>query len=320
MRENIIDPSTSTTFAEAVRLTPADGPVGVDAFTAVPQYAPWPKAYGGDMVAQATAAMIATAGVDRVLHSTHSTFLRPVNMLEPVRYDVERIRDGRNYSTRHVRGVQNDKTVFMSTGSFQVPQGGAEFQRESVDELHVDPQSLDSAEAVLGADSSSAADYWATGRSFDMRHIPGALYLNGPASVADTASGEASPTGKGTAAQAIWLRAFTPLPPQSTPDETANLHRVALSYVCDYTILEPLLRSQGLSWSSEGLVTASLDHAMWFHRPVDVDEWILYAQEAESLQSSRGLALGRFFDRSGRLLATVAQEGMISHRPPSTPS
>ncbi|RAF60521.1 acyl-CoA thioesterase II, partial [Burkholderia multivorans] len=94
---------------------------------------------------------------------------------------------------------------------------------------------------------------------------------------------------------------------------------VALSYVCDYTILEPLLRSQNLSWSSQGLVTASLDHAMWFHRPVDVDDWILYAQEAESLQSSRGLALGRFFDRSGRLVATVAQEGMVSHRPDPTP-
>lgn len=307
----ITDPKTSSTFAEAVQLTPVEPTAGhgaeVDSFTAVPQYAPWPKAYGGDMVAQATAAMIATAGEDRVIHSTHSTFMRPVNMLEPVRYDVERIRDGRNYSTRHVRAVQNGKTVFLSTGSFQVPQDGPDYQRDSAAELRIDPESLATAEAALAGECSPAADYWATGRSFDMRHIPDPLYL-GPA---ETGSGPAS----ASVTQAVWLKAFTPLPERASERETADLHRVGLSYVCDYTILEPLLRAQGLSWSSQGLATASLDHAMWFHRPVDVNDWILYAQEAESLQSSRGLALGRFFDRSGRLLATVTQEGMIAHRP-----
>lgn len=310
MSEQILSPGTSQTFAEAVQLTRVgDGAsTADDSFTAIPQYVPWPKAYGGDMVAQATAAMIATVGEDRVIHSTHSTFMRPVSMLEPVRYDVERIRDGRNYSTRHVRAVQNGKTAFLSTGSFQVPQDGGDYQRDAAEELHVDPDSLASAESVLGGESSPAADYWAKGRSFDMRHIPGPLYLNAP---------NAPDSSSGTVAQAIWLKANSPLPTQATPHETADLHRIGLSYVCDYTILEPLMRTQRLSWSSDGLVTASLDHAMWFHRPVDVNEWILYAQEAESLQSSRGLALGRFFDRSGRLLATVAQEGMISHRPTS---
>ena len=90
-----------------------------------------------------------------------------------------------------------------------------------------------------------------------------------------------------------------------------SLQRTALAYVCDYTILEPLLRVNGLNWSSPGLATASLDHSMWFHRDGRVDDWVLYAQEAVSGQSNRGLAMGRFFDRQGRLLATVAQEGMI---------
>lgn len=311
MTAEISEPKTSHTFAKAMQLTHVESTAEFDSFTAVPQYAPWPKAYGGDMVAQATAAMMATTGEDRVLHSTHSTFMRPVNMLEPVRYDVERIRDGRNFSTRHVRAVQNGKTVFLSTGSFQVPQDGAEYQRETARELHVDPESLASAEEVLTSATGPAAEYWATGRSFDMRHIPGPLYLDSGTGT----EGTSAPVSTGTVTQAVWLKAFTPLSEDDTNCVSLDLNLIGLSYVCDYTILEPLLRAQGLSWSTEGLVTASLDHAMWFHRPVDINDWILYVQEADSLQSSRGLAIGRFFDRSGSLLATVAQEGMISHRP-----
>ncbi len=130
-----------------------------------------------------------------------------------------------------------------------------------------------------------------------MRHVPGPVYLE--------VEGEHAP------AQAIWIRAFDALPDGADAKATADLHRLALAYVCDYTILEPLLRANGLHWSSPGLATASLDHSMWFHRDGRLDDWVLYAQEAVSGQSNRGLATGRFFDRSGRLLATVAQEGMI---------
>lgn len=111
--------------------------------------------------------------------------------------------------------------------------------------------------------------------------------------------GEATPT------QAIWVKAFDSLP------DDPDLHRTALAYVCDYTILEPLLRVNGLSWTSPGLVTASLDHSIWFHRDGRADDWVLYAQEAVSGQHNRGLAMGRFFSRNGTLLATVAQEGMV---------
>lgn len=305
MTAQIMAPETSATFLEALDLVGVDPPSGMDvtSFEAVPQYVPWPKAYGGDMVAQATASMIATVGDDRVIHSTHSTFMRPVNMLEPVRYDVEILRDGRNFSTRHVRAVQNGKTAFISTGSFQVPRSGPEYSVPAGNDLTVDPDSLATAEEALAGVETDAARYWSGGRSFDMRHIPGPVYLEGQ--------------GGGRAAgssphQGVWVRAFTSL---ETPDFTVsadNLHRIGLSYVCDYTILEPLLRTQELNWSSPGLVTASLDHAMWFHRDAPVDEWILYSQDAESLQSGRGLALGRFFTREGELIATVAQEGMIA--------
>lgn len=305
MTTQILAPQTSQTFLDAVDLVPVDGPTGTDlkSFEAIPQYAPWPKAYGGDMVAQATAAMIATMVDEKVIHSTHSTFMRPVNMLEPVRYDVEILRDGRNFATRHVRGIQNGKTAFISTGSFQAPTFGAEYSMPAGDDLHVDPNSLASAAEVLEGVETDAARYWANGRSFDMRHIPGPIYLE------HNSDGKAQ---ESSSHQGVWVRAFTSLTTGEPVHEAANLHRIGLTYVCDYTILEPLLRTQGLTWSSPGLVTASLDHAMWFHRQAPMDDWILYSQDAESMQSGRGLSLGRFFTRQGELIATVAQEGMIA--------
>jgi acyl-CoA thioesterase-2 len=124
-----------------------------------------------------------------------------------------------------------------------------------------------------------------------MRHVPGPLY--------SAVEGEQVPQ------QAVWIRAFETLP------DDARTQQLALSYVCDYTILEPSLRAMGLNWSSPGLATASLDHAMWFHSPARIDEWMLYAQEAAGTQSGRGLNIGRFYSRDGVLVATVVQEGLL---------
>lgn len=283
---------SSQIFLDAIELTPCDAEVFDTAYTAIPQYVPWPKAYGGDMVAQGASAMMRSVSEDRELHSMHSYFLRPVDMNIPVRYEVELMRDGRGYSTRQVRGFQNGKAVYTALGSFHVPETGPDHAAEAPAEyLDLDPETLASAETVLAAAEGPAADYWSTGRSFDMRHVPDALYLE--------------VDGAPTAHQAVWVKAFTQLP------DDAITQRAALAYVCDYTILEPLLRTQNLSWSTEGLITASLDHSMWFHRSGRVDDWVLYVQEAVSSQNNRGLALGRFYTRGGQLLATVAQEGMI---------
>jgi len=290
----IMGAGTSRTFLQAIELTEVDGPAD-RSFEATTQYVPWPKAYGGDMVAQAAAAMMRTADADRALHSMHSYFMRPVDIGAPVRYDVEVLRDGRGYSTRSVRAVQGGKTAFAAMGSFQVPEEGPDFQQPAP--AAVEPASLETAAAALAGTAGPAAEYWAHGRSFDMRHVPGPVYIE--------TDGGAVP------AQAVWVKAFDALPDAADAKATADLHRTALAYVCDYTILETLLRVRGLHWSSPHLATASLDHAMWFHRDGRADEWVLYAQDAVSGQSNRGLALGRFFDRSGRLLATVAQEGMI---------
>lgn len=281
--------ATSQRFLSAVALEEVEPGLYDRAFEARPQYVPWPKAYGGDMVAQAIAAAAATAAPDRVVHSTHGYFLRPVDIDLAVRYEVEVLRDGRGYSTRNVRALQADKVVFASMLSFHTGAVSPEFHLAAPETP--DPESLPSSADALAGHDGDAASYWSHGRSFDMRHVPGPLYL--------------SHDGRRTPHQAVWLRSFDDL------RGDALLHQVALAYVCDYTILEPALRVLGLHWSSPGLVTASLDHSMWFHRPARLDDWLLYAQEAVSVGSGRALATGRFFDRQGRLVATVAQEGLV---------
>ncbi|MDQ6752840.1 MAG: acyl-CoA thioesterase II [Actinomycetota bacterium] len=282
--------ATSQTFLDAVELTGTEPEFFELAFTAVTQYVPWPKAYGGDLVAQAACAAMRSTGADRVLHSMHSYFMRPADVLSPVRYEVERLRDGRSYSTRQVRAYQSGKPIFVALASFHAPEDGEEFMMEMPADL-AGPESLPSSAEVLDGVPGPAAEYWSAGRSFDMRHVPGPVYL--------------SVEGGKVLHQAVWIRAFSRLP------DDAQLHRAALAYVCDYTILEPVLRQHGYAWADAGLATASLDHSMWFHREGRMDEWVLYAQEAVSAQRGRGLATGKFYTRDGMLLATVAQEGMI---------
>ncbi|WP_291054689.1 acyl-CoA thioesterase domain-containing protein [Herbiconiux sp.] len=285
---------TSAPFLAAVDLTSA----GDDVFTAQTQYVPWPKAYGGDMVAQALAAAIRTSTADRRVNSFHGHFLRPVDVSSEVAYEVDCVRDGRGYSTRTVTGRQNGKSAFIATVTFQVPEEGPDLQIAMPTDLP-EPESLpSSAESVAGV-AGPAAAYWASGRSFDMRHVPSPVYFD--------VQGVAVPH------QAVWVKAFDALP------DDADLHRTALAYVCDYTILESALRATSTPWAAAGLSTASLDHAMWFHRDGRADEWVLYAQQLQSLQSARALVHGSFFSADGRLLASVAQEGMI-RLPSSAPT
>lgn len=301
--EQLTNPLTTQTFLDAVELTEVDAPgtqtgLPVRSFIARTQYVPWPKAYGGDLVAQGLAAMIETVDPQKVVHSTHSYFMRPADIGELVRYNVEILRDGRGFSTRQVRAIQNEKVIFISSASFQLPVDEEHFAIQADSKLlSIDPEGLPSAADTLVGRNDAAAKYWGTGRSFEMRHVPGPVY-----------EGEVL---ERTGHQGVWIKAFEPLPTQDTSKANDDLHRIGLMYACDYTILEGLLRQRGLSWSSEGLVTASLDHSMWFHRVPNVDEWILYQQDALSSQSQRGLAEGHFFDREGNLLATVVQEGMI---------
>jgi len=281
---------TSAAFLRAIELTETEALVSDRAFLAMPQPVPWAKAYGGDTVAQAAVSAVRTVAEDRVIHSMHGYFMRPSDPADPVRYEIEQLRDGRSFSTRGIRAYQYGKPIFVGTVSFHISEEGAQQWMPQPSGLP-DPESLPSSAQVLVGVDSAAAKYWSHGRSFDMRHVPSPVYLR--------------VDGELVAHQAVWIKAFDALP------DDANVHRAALAYVCDYTILEPVLRAHGYAWADQGLVTASLDHALWFHRAGRMDRWVVYVQEAVSAQGGRGLAQGRFYDADGTLLASVAQEGMI---------
>ncbi|GGN42302.1 acyl-CoA thioesterase [Streptomyces fuscichromogenes] len=295
---------TSAIVTAALTLKPAP-PEHFDlAFTATTQPCPWPKAYGGDMVAQAAAAAMRSVE-DKTLHSMHSYFLRPVDIGAEVRYEVELLRDGRGYATRQVRGFQNGRPVYVCLANFAAGEPGSALYATPPPAGVPAPDTLPNSASYLsgtgpavprGTMTDVSQEYWSGGRSFDMRHVPGPVYL--------TVEGERVPQ------QALWVRPFDRL---RAVDGLTDAQRdlAALAYVCDYTILEPVLRVLGLAWADPGLVTASLDHAMWFHRPGPVDGWLLYAQEAVAAESGRGLATGRFFTADGVHLATVVQEGLI---------
>jgi len=296
---------TSAVLTRALALTPTE-PRHFDlAFTATTQPCPWPKAYGGDMVAQAAAAVMRSVTDGKVLHSMHSYFLRPVDIGAEVVYEVEVLRNGRGYSTRQARGFQNGKPVYVCMAGFTAGEQSAEVSPEAPAGVP-GPESLPSSAAYLepiapGRDTTmteASKDYWSHGRSFDMRHVPGPVYV--------------TVEGHRELQQAVWVKPFDALRPvEDLTDEQRDL--AALAYVCDYTILEPLLRALDLPWALPGLVTASLDHAMWFHRRPDagLEDWLLYTQNAESAANGRGAGRGRFFTRDGRHLATVVQEGMF---------
>ncbi|MEU7767272.1 acyl-CoA thioesterase domain-containing protein [Nocardia sp. NPDC049190] len=291
---------SSTIFTAALALTPTE-PQHFDlAFTATTQPCPWPKAYGGDLVAQAAAAAMRSVTDGKTLHSMHSYFLRPADIGANIRYEVELLRDGRGYSTRQVRGFQNGKPIYTCLANFAAGEPGATFTAE-FDRTIPGPEELPSTEDYLadrtgGSMTEESKAYWSRGRSFDMRHVPGPVYL--------------AVEGEQVAHQAVWVKPFDPLRPVDGLTD-AQRDQAALAYVCDYTILEPVLRVLDLPWAQPDLVTASLDHAMWFHRPGPVDDWLLYVQEAVTADAGRGLASGRFFTRDQRHLATVLQEGMI---------
>lgn len=304
---------TSEVVTQALALSPV-APQHFDvAFTATTQPCPWPKAYGGDMVAQAAAAAMLTVTDGKTMHSMHSYFMRPVDIGAPVTYEVEILRDGRGYATRQVRAFQNGKAAYTCLASFAAGEQGGRYAASPATGLPA-PDSLPSSAAYLadrepgttGADgigtstmTEESKAYWSGGRSFDLRHVPGPVYLE--------------VDGGRTPHQALWVKPFDALRPvEGLTDAQRDL--AALAYVCDYTILEPVLRVLDLPWAQPGLVTASLDHAMWFHRalqPGVLDGWLLYAQEAVAADSGRGVGLGRFFTPDGEHLATVVQEGMI---------
>jgi acyl-CoA thioesterase II len=280
----------------ALTLTSSTARTREDIFTAPSQWQPHGRVFGGQVMAQAALAAMATTPDERVIHSLHGYFLRPGDIGEGITFAVDRIHDGRSFSTRRVQAYQKGMPIFSMIASFQDDDPGLDHQA-TMPEGIPDPESLPSAQEVLSRINHPIADVWAKTRAFDLRHHPSSLYV--------------SVDGEHVPHQAVWLKSIGPLP------DDPKVHRAALAYASDFSILEPVMRAHGVSWATPGLKVASLDHAMWWHRFARADEWFLYLQESPSAKGGRGLSLGKIFSQDGLLIASVAQEGMVRVPNPS---
>ena len=274
----------------ALDLTDTGARTNEDIFTGPSQWMPQGRVFGGQVLAQSITAAMRTVDEERVVHSMHGYFLRPGDIDKPITFAVDRIHDGRSFATRRTQAYQDGIPILSLIASFQTEDEGLDHQIDMPAGIPQPEDIPSTAERLAGIDHP-VARFWATERPFDMRHVDSPIYL----------SVEGEPVGH----QAVWMKTLGALP------DDPNLHRAALAYASDYTILEPIYRRHGIAWVTPGLKTASLDHAMWWHRFGRVDEWMLYVQESPSGHGGRGLSLGRIYSRDGVLLASVAQEGMV---------
>ena len=266
-----------------------------DLFEGPSQWMPHGRVFGGQVLAQSLVA--ATRTIDaREVHSMHGYFLRPGDINLPITFSVDRLRDGRSFSTRRVQAFQKNEAIFSMIASFQEHDPGLEHQDEFPSGIP-DPESLPSAADLIGDNPHPVAQYWSKARPFDMRHVPSAIYFK--------------VEGEPVAHQAVWLKALGELP------ESQELHTAALAYASDYSILESIYRRHGIAWSHPGLKSASLDHAMWFHNDVQVDQWFDYVMNSDWTGGSRGINHGWIYSQDGTLVASVVQEGLLRLTPPA---
>lgn len=261
---------------------------GMRVFVGPSQRTPQERVFGGQVLAQCVIAAgrtVADIAPTRRIHSLHGYFIRPGDDKQPIRFAVEELRDGNSFSTRRVHALQHGHVILSMTTSFQEPASGLD---------HQDPMPSVPAPEDLPPwepDETDAHARWRRRRLVELRHVEGDLFR-------DRVSPE-------SASQHVWMRTIARLP------DDPLIHAAVLAFASDYTLLEGALRRHGLGWTDPRLRVASLDHAMWFHRPGRADEWLLYAEHSPSAQGGRGLGRGRMYTRDGLLVASVAQEGMV---------
>lgn len=255
----------------------------------------WQRVYGGQVLGQALVAAVRTVEVPRLAHSLHAYFLLGGDPGRPIIYNVERVRDGGSFSTRRVTAIQHGAVMFDMSVSFHRPEDGYEHAAPMPDAPP--PESLPSAADMVMAHIDKfpkfIRDYWTTERPIDLRPVDMDRYLSRQ---------PRAPT------QNIWLRANGVLP------DDPKLHQCVLAYASDFTLLDTALIAHGKLLFDTDIQLASLDHSMWFHRPFRVDEWLLYSQDSPNAAGARGFCRGSVFSRDGKLVASVAQEGLMRQR------
>jgi acyl-CoA thioesterase II len=245
------------------------------------------RVFGGQVAGQALVAAART--VDRgLVHSLHAYFLRPGDPTHPILYEVDRIRDGKSFMTRRVVAIQHGRAIFNLQASFHTDEDGLDFQLPMPEAP--DPESLPDFRTRMEPFKDVLGDWYDQPRPIDLRHV-----------------GLSSLERRGRAghSQQVWMRAAGRLP------DDPVLHACIVTYASDMTLLDTALLPHGVSWPDQNIQMASLDHAMWFHRPFRADEWLLYDQGTPSTSHARGLALGSIFTQDGRMVVSVVQEGLV---------
>jgi acyl-CoA thioesterase-2 len=255
----------------------------------------WQRVFGGQVIGQALVAAYRTVE-ERVCHSLHAYFIRPGDPKVPIVYEVDRSRDGRSFTTRRVVAIQHGKQIFNLAASFQVAEKGFEHQAEMPDVAPPEdlPSERELRKEIESRLPEDMAKHFSRPRPIEIKPVNPQHYID-PEPMEPT--------------QYVWFRAR-----KSVPEDDIALSQCILAYASDMTLLDTCIRPHGVSWLSGKLQSASLDHAMWFHQPFKADEWMLYAQDSPSASGARGFNRGSVFTRDGRLVASVAQEGLIRYR------
>ncbi len=252
------------------------------------------RTFGGQLLAQAIAAAYRSVGDDRHVHSIHALFLRAGEVDKPTIWQVEQVRDGRSFATRAATGFQDGREVLRLMASFHVPEEGLAYEPELDFDLAAIPPPEEVAMTYVDfchAHPDVEASEWSgQDRPIDIRYIDAPDPAGGPPDLRP---------------QRTWIRMTGGL------DQQLATHYAALAYLADATLVDHVTLPHGYRWHDDRLTGTSLDHAMWFRLPPKADEWLLYDQRVESTGGARGLATGRFYDRSGRLLAGCTQEGLM---------
>ena len=274
-------------------------PLGEDRFLAQSEDIGTPAVFGGQVLGQSLVAASRTVGADRPVHSMHAYFLLPGEHA-PIEYSVDRVRDGRSFTTRHVVARQGERIIFEMSASFQTVDEGIEHQLEMPAEAG--PEGLPSELEQRRALGDRLPERWRNAalspHGIEYRRVD-------PDDLLDPAPRPSQ--------AALWMRAIAPLP------DDPVVHRALLAYASDHGLLRAAMLPHGLSFMSGRVRPASLDHAMWFHRDFRMDDWLLYVIDSPSASGARGFCRGSLFARDGRLVASTAQEGMLRVLPEGSP-
>lgn len=263
-------------------------PIEVNLFRGVSPDEDRQRVFGGQVAGQALVAATRTVEPGRDVHSLHAYFLRPGDPHVPILYEVDRLRDGRSFTTRRVVAIQHGKAIFNLQASFQLAEEGLDHQ-DPMPEVP-DPETLPTFQERMAPYAASIGDWFHRPRPIDTRHADWAM---------EDRTRPLPPY------QRVWLRADGQLP------DDPVLHACVLTYASDMTLLDTTLLPHGGNGYAGQVFMASLDHAMWFHRPFRADEWQLYCQDTPSASGGRGLGRGLIFTAEGKLAVTVVQEGLI---------